>query len=116
MIHIADPREEKAPLKMVEILERLAMELGMAIQRVMAEEAMQQAFSQTRQHQAEVSVLLDSTRAVLAFHEFKDTARSIFNSSKHFTGATAGYVALLREDGMENEVLFFRLRGPALYS
>jgi len=106
LIHIADPREEKAPLKMVEILERLAMELGMAIQRVMAEEAMQQTFSQSRQYQAEVSALLDSTRGVLEFHEFKDTARSIFDSSKHFIGATAGYVALLSEDGMENEVLF----------
>jgi PAS domain S-box-containing protein len=54
----------------------------------------------------EVSALLDSARAVLQYADFKDSARAIFDFCKKVTGATAGYVALLTEDGAENEVLF----------
>jgi PAS domain S-box-containing protein len=54
----------------------------------------------------ELSALLESARAVLQYADFKDSARAIFDYCKKVTGATAGYVALLTDDGSENEVLF----------
>lgn len=71
-----------------------------------AEAAVQSALGESRQRQAEVTALLDASRAVMEQREFKDTARLIFNSCKALIGATAGYVALLSKDGTENEVLF----------
>ena len=81
------------------------------IERKRAEEALHNALEESRQRQAEFSALLEGFRAVLKYREFKDTARSIFDSCKDLTGATAGYVALLSEDGTKNEVLFLDLGG-----
>jgi two-component system cell cycle sensor histidine kinase/response regulator CckA len=58
------------------------------------------------QHQAEISALLEGSRAILEYREFADTARAILHSCQSLIGATAGYVALLAEDGTEKEVLF----------
>jgi PAS domain S-box-containing protein len=71
-----------------------------------SEEALRLSFEETKQRQAEVSALLRGARAVLEYHEFKDSARSIFDSCKKLIGATAGYIALLSKNGSENEVLF----------
>jgi PAS domain S-box-containing protein len=71
-----------------------------------AEEALQNALQESRQRQAEIAALLESSRAVLEYHEFKDAARSIFDSCKKLIGATSGYIALLSKDEKENEVLF----------
>ena len=43
LIHVADPQENMVPLEMVEVLEAAAMELGTAIQRVRAEEALRES-------------------------------------------------------------------------
>ncbi|MBC8492715.1 MAG: GAF domain-containing protein, partial [Chloroflexi bacterium] len=48
LIHVADPQENMVPLEMVEVLEAAAMELGTAIQRVRAEEALQASARQWR--------------------------------------------------------------------
>jgi PAS domain S-box-containing protein len=69
-------------------------------------EELRVALNDSRQSQAEVTALLESSRAVITQHEFKETAQLIFSSCKSLIGATAGYVALLSKDGMENEVLF----------
>jgi len=53
----------------------------------------------SRQREANLSALLEGTRAVLEYHEFKESAQSIFNSCRNLTGATAGYIALLSKDG-----------------
>jgi len=45
------------------------------------------------------------------YHDFKEAAQSLFDSCKKLTGATSGYIALLSEDGMENEVLFVHAGG-----
>jgi len=42
LIHIADHGENKVPLQMVELLENTASQLGSAVQRVLAEEALQE--------------------------------------------------------------------------
>lgn len=50
--------------------------------------------------------ILEATKAILEFDSFDKTAKLIFDSCKELTGATSGYVALLNEDGSENELLF----------
>ena len=60
----------------------------------------------SHRRQAEVSALLEASKAVLVNREFSKAARSIFASCKDLLGATAGYVALLSKDKRENEVLF----------
>jgi PAS domain S-box-containing protein len=71
-----------------------------------AEENMQAALRETLQHQAEVTALLEGSRAVLEYHEFHVAARAIFDSCKNLLGAASGYVALLNVALTENEVLF----------
>jgi PAS domain S-box-containing protein len=62
--------------------------------------------NESRQYQAEITALLEASRAVMEQRNFRETARLIFDSCKNLIGATAGYVALLSKDGSENEVLF----------
>lgn len=61
---------------------------------------------ESEQRVLETSALLECSQAIFIHKDFEQTARSIFDSAKDLIGATAGYVALLSEDGMENEVLF----------
>jgi len=46
LIHVADPREHAIPRELVKIMEWAAMELGTAIQRVQAQEALQRAYGE----------------------------------------------------------------------
>ena len=64
------------------------------------------ALKESERRVLETSALIECSQAILIHREFEQTARSIFDSAKDLIGATAGYVALLSEDGMENEVLF----------
>ncbi len=64
------------------------------------------SLKKTQQSESEISALLKASRAVLKNREFKDSARAIFDACKELIGATAGYVALLSDDGKENEILF----------
>jgi PAS domain S-box-containing protein len=43
LIHVADPRENRVPLRTVEALEKAAMQLGTVLERVRAEEKLQQS-------------------------------------------------------------------------
>lgn len=76
-----------------------------------SEEALQRALSDTRQREREVSALLEGARAVMAYHDFETTARTIFDICRNLIGAISGYVALLSEDGAENELLFLEAGG-----
>ena len=78
-----------------------------------AEDALCNALEKSNQQAKEVSSLLESSRAVLQYREFKDSAKSIFNSCKNLIGARAGYVALLTKDGTENELLHLDAGGLA---
>jgi PAS domain S-box-containing protein len=64
------------------------------------------ALNESRRREAEISALLKASRAVLQNREFPESARAIFDACKELTGAIAGYVALLSDDGKENIVLF----------
>ncbi len=54
----------------------------------------------------ELSKLLQASKVVLEYQDFQEAAMRIFNIGKELTGAKSGYVALLSDDGNENEVLF----------
>ena len=73
--------------------------------RKQAEDALCNALDKSHQQAKEVAALLESSQAVLQYREFKDSAKSIFNSCKNLIGARAGYVALLTPDGNENDLL-----------
>jgi PAS domain S-box-containing protein len=75
------------------------------------EKELVESLEASQRRQTEVSALLTASRAVLQHKEFKDSARAIFNACKDLLGARAGYVALLSNDGKENEVLFLDAGG-----
>ncbi len=65
----------------------------------------------SQRRESEISALLKSSKVVLQNKEFPDSARAIFDAAKELIGATAGYVALLSDNGRENEVLFLDAGG-----
>lgn len=54
----------------------------------------------------ELEALMNGAKAVLRQKSFTESARAIFDYCRDLIGASSGYVALLSQDGMENEVLF----------
>jgi len=54
----------------------------------------------------ELASMLQAARAIPLSSTFRESARSIYDLCKSIVGATCGYVALLSEDGSENQVLF----------
>ena len=69
------------------------------------------ALEKSNRKQSEVSALLEASRAVLANQNFAKAARKVFDIAKELIGADSGYVALLGEDGDENELLFLEAGG-----
>lgn len=59
----------------------------------------------------ETEAFIKATQAILGSETFFAAARAIFDQARRLTGATAGYVALLSENGDENEVLFLESGG-----
>lgn len=55
---------------------------------------------------AMLSVLMEAFRYIPLCNTFEDAAKEIFEQCKRLTGARSGYVALLSENGKENELLF----------
>lgn len=55
--------------------------------------------------------IISCARSILAKKSFTDSAREIFDRCCEITGAQSGYVALLSENGEENEVLFLEAGG-----
>lgn len=76
-----------------------------------ASSALDDCLRRARSREREVAALLEASRAILSFQRFEESARVIFDTCKDLLGATAGYVALLSEDGHENEVLFLDAGG-----
>ncbi|TFF98809.1 MAG: GHKL domain-containing protein [Promethearchaeota archaeon] len=61
---------------------------------------------QLKKQKEDIEELLNATKNILKYQNFETSAREIFDSCKRVTGAKSGYVALLSEDGSENELLF----------
>ncbi len=55
--------------------------------------------------------LLETTRRILRGESFQNIARALFDQACRQIGATSGYVALLSDDGTENQVLFLEAGG-----
>ncbi|MFH0896719.1 MAG: GAF domain-containing protein [Candidatus Bathyarchaeota archaeon] len=70
------------------------------------EQDLRETLQESRQHEAEISALLKASAGILQNRDFQFSARAIFDACKNLLGASAGYVALLRKDRKENEVLF----------
>jgi len=58
-----------------------------------------------------LNAVIQGARVILTKQEFAQAARSIFDLARELTGAVSGYVALLSDDGHENEVLFLESGG-----
>ena len=61
--------------------------------------------------EAKLKAVIGGARAILTEHSFEESARAIFDYCRQLTGAVSGYVALLSQDGHENEVLFLEAGG-----
>jgi PAS domain S-box-containing protein len=75
------------------------------------EKTLRNALVDARTRERHITALLGASRAVREEPSFSDAARRIFDVCCEVTGATSGYVALLSEDGQENEVLFLESGG-----
>ncbi len=60
---------------------------------------------------SDLDLLLAASRALQLNRPFGETARILFDYACQATGACSGYVALLSDDGHENEVLFLEAGG-----
>ena len=58
-----------------------------------------------------LQAVIKGARAILEKQTFAESARAIFDLCRELTGAISGYVALLSDDGRENEVLFLEAGG-----
>jgi GAF domain-containing protein len=58
-----------------------------------------------------LEAIIQGAQFILEKKSFLETARAIFDLCRDLTGAASGYVALLSEDGHENEVLFLEAGG-----
>ena len=61
--------------------------------------------------QEKLEGVIRGAHAILEQRTFAETARAIFDQCRKLTGAVSGYVALLSENGLENEVLFLEAGG-----
>ncbi|MHA1493444.1 MAG: sensor histidine kinase [Candidatus Thorarchaeota archaeon] len=75
------------------------------------ERELQEANDKIARIEYESQKLLDAAAVVLQSEDFPTAARAVLGIAKDLTGASSGYVALLSEDGSENEVLFLDAGG-----
>lgn len=75
------------------------------------EKQLSEAVTDAAQRAKELSALMKGSRAVLEEKRFTDSARAIFDYCKDLINATSGYIALLSENGTENELLFLEAGG-----
>lgn len=59
----------------------------------------------------DLKALLEAAKIILEESDFAGTARKIFDAARDLTGAKSGYVALLSDNGEENELLFLESGG-----
>ena len=104
------PAEQIAELKR-EVVSLKAQLLEKGGEKSSSATSVENALEASRIRQDEVEALLEGAKALLIQGSFETAARGLFDACKAITGATAGYVALLSDDGSENEVLFLDAGG-----
>ena len=75
-------------------------------ERKQTEKTLRESLKEIAQKRTETEALLACSRAILSYRVFEDAAKAVFRMAKRVIGAQSGYVALLNEDGSENDVLF----------
>jgi len=76
-----------------------------------AGEKLVKALAEAQTRRLEQEGLFNAAHSVLTELEFAKNSREIFEICRDLIGAKSGYVALLSEDGTENEVLFLESGG-----
>jgi len=71
-----------------------------------AKHELEKSLTDSHLREKEVQAFLKGAEAILEQTDFQITARKVFDLCSETIGSTSGYVALLSEDGEENEVLF----------
>ncbi len=71
-----------------------------------SEKELRRALEESKRRESEIAEMLGAARKILEFNDFEVTSRAIFDACSRVIGAKAGYVALLSDDGEENELLF----------
>ncbi|MBF0100657.1 MAG: PAS domain S-box protein [Desulfobacterales bacterium] len=79
--------------------------------RKQAEENLKNALKKAQRRAGEVEALLETSKMILEVQNFSESAKKIFYTCSRLIGATAGYVALLSDNGKENQVLFLEAGG-----
>ena len=72
---------------------------------------LEKVISDLAMKEKELDTFMAGAKVVLSQKGFETSARAIFDYCREVTGATSGYVALLSDDGAENEVLFLEAGG-----
>ena len=80
-------------------------------ERRQAERGIQRAMLDTQAREQQIAMLLQSAEAVMESRSFGEAARRVFDACREATGAASGYVALVSDDGGENEVVFLESGG-----
>lgn len=70
------------------------------------ESELKRALGVLEQRTKELTELVNAAHAMQRVDRFEESARVIFDAAQRAIGAQSGYVALLSDDGTENEVLF----------
>jgi len=84
----------------------LVLSLMDTTQRKELEQELLEVLEESQRRESEISALLTASKAVLYHREFQHVAQVIFDACKELIGASAGYIALLSQEGNENDVLF----------
>jgi len=70
----------------------------------------------SRKKEKEISALLEATHSVVNSNDFNIISGKIFTSCANLIGACAGYVVLLEEEGIENELVFIENGGKDCFA
>lgn len=92
-------------------LDRLMAFIRQVLSRRQAQTDLERALRRSQRHARETEALLEAARSVIENCDREQAARRIFDICAGIIGASAGYVALLSEDGEANEVLFLESGG-----
>ncbi len=75
------------------------------------EQNLQQALHALQRTKNDLQGIIQASSTILTVEAFPEAARRLFDQASAHIGSSAGYVALLSEDGEENELLFLESGG-----
>ena len=88
LIHVADERENRVPAALVEVLESAALQLGTAVERVRAEEAL------SREAEVDAAVA-ELSEALMSKSSIEDISAMVLDHAQRLTGSEFGYASYI---------------------